>query len=211
MFASDPDLKQEYLKFRESYLFIVSGGGNFTFELERNLAGRLSDWLAREQIFGHAVVFTRSWLFPSEVHDFYTRLLAEMCAHHAPFREALAQAFCRDECIKAHTDLLWMTGGFPALVFRDADGARVCGLDLGSLCARTCPAKVGTVSRHAGDLHKGDRAVVLFTPCCRLMYKLSVAADAQVPEERKLAGSSYVINLWPGLFPYELDRVLLGQ
>ncbi|KAG8696220.1 hypothetical protein FRC09_008647 [Ceratobasidium sp. 395] len=189
MFNSDLGWKQEYVKFRESYLFIVSGGNNFRPDQKAyNLAGRLSEWLQ------------------SELHGFYTILLDNLCSLHVPLRQAVVQAYCRDELAKAHTDLLWMTGGLAPLVLRDAGGARAYGLQLRSLCAQSCRALVPSVIRQEGDLHKGDRVAILFTQCCKLRHRLSVAASVEVPEEREHDGVPYVLERWPGGFPYELER-----
>jgi hypothetical protein len=147
-------------------------------------------------------------LIISEVLGFYALLVTELCVHHTPFQEALIQAYCREEHIQAHTDLLWLTGGFPPLVLRNASGARICGFDLPFLCLPSCKAHSAQrrIKRGRGDIHQNGFEY-LTTQCCKASYRLDVAQGTKLPEEHVVANRRYVIENWPGGFKYTLTPV----
>jgi hypothetical protein len=159
----------------------------------------------RTQIFGHVLAPLNPRLIISETVGFYALLAKELCVHNTPFQEALMQAYCRDEHVRAHTDLLWLTGGHPPLVLRYASGARICGIPTPYLCLPSCNNPLKRVKRGSGFIH-ADRFTILNTQCCKARYRMQVAPDEQLPEEREVAGVRYVLQEWPARIAYTLTR-----
>ncbi|KAG8722120.1 hypothetical protein FRC08_006889 [Ceratobasidium sp. 394] len=206
LFNSEPEWQSLYSGFRDTYLVVLSCGGNFSpARGEPNLAARLTDWLTSVDAFGNLIAFMNPRMIISEVHGFCGLLVRELCVSHTPIQEALVQSYCRDDHVRAHTDIVWCTARHPPLVLRNASGARVCGIDLPPLCLSTCRAAHRRVKRGGGDIH-ALQPVALTTQCCKAKYLLRASATANVPEERQEAGFQYILEQWPATFAYSLEK-----
>ncbi|CUA76466.1 hypothetical protein RSOLAG22IIIB_12311 [Rhizoctonia solani] len=203
VFNRDPEWSACYERLRHIYLYIVSCGGNFIpSHREPSIPHQISNWLSKTQVFDHILAFLNPRLIINEVQGFFTMLLTELNVHHTKFSEALVQAYCRDEAVQAHTDLLWFTGGHPPMILRDSSGSKVAGMSPPNLCRAGCPA--GGASRV--KIGKG-KELIWKTQCCRVKYRLDLPEHTVLPVEQQIGARSYILVEWPGVLGYTLTKV----
>jgi hypothetical protein len=152
------------------------------------------------QVFIHAIAILNPRLIISEVISFLALLATELSIHNTPFIEGLVEAYCRDESVGSHTDLLWLTGGYAPMVLRDASGHRFGGLRPPHLCVPGCKATTPRIKR-------GRQQLIWVTQCCKVTYRVSIPAGVALPEEKPVGGRAYVLVEWPGDINYTVTRL----
>ncbi|QRV83723.1 hypothetical protein RhiJN_11739 [Ceratobasidium sp. AG-Ba] len=200
-----PGWRECYTRFLASYLFIVSCGGNFSPARSFQLPHALTAWMTETRIFRHVLALMHPRLIASQLNGFFGSLLNELFVHHSSMQDALLHSYCRDDLVRAHTDIVWMTGGQEALVLKNASGPRVRGLELNLPCAAGCREMYKRVKR--GGIFDPDHPVILTRSCCLKRYRLRAAPGVAIPQEHSLAGFTCVLDSWPGGFAHTLEEV----